>query len=63
MIQKIKNYLGEARQELKHVNWPTKEEAFRLAAVVVLLSAFLALFLGGFDTLFAYVLQKFILKI
>lgn len=63
MIQKIKNYFGEARQELKHVNWPTRGEALRLTAVVVLLSVFLSLFLGGFDYFFTYLLKAFILKI
>lgn len=63
MIQKIKIFFGEARQEFKHINWPTRQEAARLTLVVVFLALGLAVFLGFFDLLFSLGLKKFILKI
>lgn len=63
MMQKIKTYFGEARQELKHVNWPGRNEAIRLTAVVILLALFLSIFLGAFDYIFTYILRVFFLKI
>lgn len=61
MLQKLKTFFAEARQELRHVNWPTRQEAIRLTLVVVGLSVLLAAFLGVFDYLFTYILQSFVL--
>ncbi len=61
MLQKLKTFFAEARQELRHVNWPTRQEAIRLTLVVVGLSIMLAVFLGIFDYLFTYLLQNFVL--
>ncbi len=63
MFGRIKTFFQETRQELRHINWPTREEAVRLTAFVVILSIALALFLGAFDYLFTFVLKTFILKV
>lgn len=63
MLGRIKRFFDETRQELRHVNWPTRQEAVRLTAFVVILSLALAAFLGAFDYLFTYVLKKFIIKV
>lgn len=63
MFGRIKAFFQETRQELKHVNWPTRQEAVRLTAFVVILSLALAGFLGAFDYLFTFILKKFILKV
>ncbi|MEK7193370.1 MAG: preprotein translocase subunit SecE [Patescibacteria group bacterium] len=60
MIKKIKNFLEEARQEWRHVNWPTRQEAMYLTAVVVGLSLILAVFLGAFDYIFLEALEALI---
>lgn len=60
MIQKIKRFFGEARQEFRHVNWPAPKEAVRLTAIVVALSLALALFLGGFDYLFSFGIRSLV---
>lgn len=52
MFGRIKNFFTESRQELKQVRWPTRREAIYLTTVVIAISAFLAMFLGGFDLLF-----------
>lgn len=62
MFARLKSFFEETRQELRHVNWPTRQEAARLTAFVVILSLVLAVFLGAFDYLFTFILKKFILK-
>lgn len=62
MFEKVRKYFSEARQEFRHVNWPTRQEIVRLTSVVISVSLVLAVFLGAFDYLFVQVLQKFILQ-
>ncbi len=62
MFGKLKKFLQEARTELRHVNWPTRQEATRLTSVVITLSLVLAVFLGAFDYLFSYLLKIFVLQ-
>ncbi len=52
MFHKLKKFFEEARQEFRHVNWPTRNEAIRLTSIVIGISLALALFLGAFDYLF-----------
>jgi preprotein translocase subunit SecE len=62
MLQKIKKFFQESRQELRHVNWPTRNEAVRLTGIVIGLSLGLALFLGLFDYVFTGLIKIFVLK-
>jgi preprotein translocase SecE subunit len=62
MLGRIKNFFIESRQELKQVRWPTRKEAIYLTSVVIALSAFLAVFLGAFDLLFAEGLRMLITR-
>jgi preprotein translocase subunit SecE len=62
MFEKIKHFFAEARIELRHVNWPTRQEAARLTAIVISISLGLAVFLGAFDYLFTYLLKAFITR-
>ncbi len=62
MFSKFKNYIIEARHELRNVQWPTRNEAAKLTAVVVGVSLALSVFLGVFDTFFSYVIKVFVLK-
>jgi len=62
MFARIKKFFEEARAEFRHVNWPTRNEAMRLTAIVIGLSLGLALFLGLFDYIFTDVVRSFILK-
>jgi preprotein translocase subunit SecE len=59
---KIRIFLEEARQELRHVNWPTRQEAVRLTGIVIFLSLAIAVFLGFFDYLFGLGLRIFVLQ-
>ncbi len=57
MIERIKTFFREAREEWKHVNWPTRREAVRLTGIVIGLSVVLAAFLGAFDFVFVSIVR------
>lgn len=63
MFEKFKIFLQESRQELKRVNWPSRQETIRYTLFVIGLSIGLSLFLGLLDFIFIKILQKFVLKI
>lgn len=62
MFARIKKFFSEARQELRHVNWPTRDEAVRLTSIVIGLSVGLAVFLGAFDYLFSFLIKNVVLQ-
>ena len=49
MSNRIVTFLKESKQELKRVNWPTKDETKRYTIFVILFSLVFALFLGLLD--------------
>ena len=61
MFSKIKHFFKESAIELRHVNWPTRQEATRLTAIVIGIALGLAVFLGAFDYLFTYILKNYII--
>ncbi len=61
MFAKIKHFFEESRQELRHVNWPTRREAIRLTSIVIGISVGLALFLGFFDYFFTEAIKSIII--
>lgn len=63
MFDRIKRFFEETRQEIRHINWPTRQEAIRLTGFVVVLSVVLAVFLGAFDYLFSFLLRTFVLHV
>ncbi len=60
MFSRIKKFFAESRQELRHVNWPSRQEAVRLTAIVVVMSVSLAAFLGLFDYLFTNLIKSLV---
>ncbi|MDE2000981.1 MAG: preprotein translocase subunit SecE [Patescibacteria group bacterium] len=62
MFEKLNSFLQESRQELSHVNWPTRQETVRLTIVVIIISLAIAALLGAFDGLFSYLLKLVILR-
>lgn len=60
MLGKVKTYIGDLRQEFKRINWPSRNEAFRMSGVVIAISLVVAAFLGALDFLFATILEKII---
>jgi preprotein translocase subunit SecE len=49
MINRIITFLQESKQELKRVNWPTKDETKRYTLFVIVFSVVFAAFLGLLD--------------
>jgi len=50
-------YLQDTRVELKKVNWPTRQETWRLTQIVVVVTASMALFLWLMDLFFSWWLK------
>ena len=61
MFGKIISFLKEVKMEIKKINWPTREKTIRYTLVVLGVSAAVAVFLGGLDFLFTFLLEQFIL--
>jgi preprotein translocase subunit SecE len=61
-MQKIMQFLKEAKMELLKVNWPTREKTINYTLAVIGVSMAVAIFLGGLDYFFEYLLKTFILK-
>lgn len=59
----IGRYLRETRGELRKVTWPTREEAWRLTAIVLGVTAAFAVFLWALDSLFSNFIQFLIRQI
>ena len=47
--EKVKQFLIEARNELKKVTWPTRKQALASTSVVIIVVAIVSLFLGVVD--------------
>lgn len=54
------NYLRATAAEMKHVSWPTQTQALVYTALVIGVSALVALFLAGFDYLFTQLLNTIV---
>ena len=55
----ILNFLREVKGEMKHVNWPTKKQTLTYTSLVIVVSIFVAAYVGVFDHLFTLVIQQF----
>jgi preprotein translocase SecE subunit len=45
----ISKYINDSLEELRHVRWPTRQQAIRLSAVVVVFVAITSLAFGALD--------------
>ena len=59
-MSKLGEYLKETKAELKHVSWPTKNQAILFTVIVVVFSIVVAAFLGAFDFIFLKAVSLFI---
>lgn len=50
-------YVRETRGELRKVTWPTREEAWRLTAIVLGVTAAFAVFLWAMDSVFSNMIR------
>ncbi len=60
MVNRLKSFWEESRQEFKRVNWPTFSETMRLTTIVIVFALSVALLLGVLDSAFTYLLGKLI---
>jgi len=56
----IIRYLRDTRAELRKVHWPSRQEAWSLTKIVLVVTVSMALFLGLLDYLFALELKGII---
>ena len=61
-MNKVINFLREAKTELLKVNWPSKQQIINYTLTVIGISIVVAIFLGALDYFFSYLLKTFILK-
>lgn len=59
-MSRLGNYFRDTASEMKHVSWPTQTQALVYTALVIGVSAFVALFLGAFDYIFTQILDRII---
>lgn len=55
------NYINESLEELRHVRWPTRQQAIRLSVIVLAFTAVSAIAFGFLDFLLSIAL-KFLLS-
>ncbi len=61
LLGKIITFLKEVKVELKKVNWPTKNETIKYTLIIIGVSLAVAIFLGGLDFIFTWLISKFII--
>lgn len=59
---KLVEYIKETRGEMKHVNWPTRNQAVNYTLLVIGVSIVTALVLAIADYVFGLGLEKLIIK-
>ncbi|HOF42343.1 MAG TPA: preprotein translocase subunit SecE [Candidatus Moranbacteria bacterium] len=58
-MDKILNFLQEAKAELMKVNWPSRKQTLRYTMLVVAVSLAVAAFLGSLDWIFSSILKQY----
>jgi len=61
MFSRIIRFLQEAKQELKKVTWPTRQETIKHTMLVIGISLSVAILLGALDYIFVLILNKFVI--
>ncbi|MBI2414226.1 preprotein translocase subunit SecE [candidate division WWE3 bacterium] len=56
-MQKVFDYIKEAIEELKRVQWPTKKQTIRLTVLVIGVSVGVGLYVSGLDYVFAKTIE------
>lgn len=53
-------FLKEVRTELGKVAWPTRQQLVRYTGIVIGISFFVAIFLGGIDAVLSWAISRII---
>ena len=56
-MNRVLTFLREVRVELGKVSWPSRKQLLAYTGVVLGLCLFVAIYLGGLDSLFAWILS------
>ncbi|MEK7590938.1 MAG: preprotein translocase subunit SecE [Patescibacteria group bacterium] len=56
-MQGISNYINESLEELRHVRWPTRQQAVRLSVIVLAFTAASSAVFGFIDFLLSEILS------
>ncbi|MDA8611437.1 preprotein translocase subunit SecE [Candidatus Pacebacteria bacterium] len=54
----IINYIRETKGEMKHISWPTRRQTTVFTIIIVIVSLFIAAYLGLFDWIFTGILEQ-----
>lgn len=60
-VRRGDGFIRDVVSELRKVTWPTRQEATRLTAIVVIVSVALGVFLGGVDYVFYWLINSLLL--
>ncbi len=55
-------FLREAKAELLKVSWSDRKTVLQYTVIVIILSLAVAIFLGSLDSLFGFLVQKYLLQ-
>jgi len=61
-MNKFAEFLRDVKVELSRVSWPTKKQTTQYTVAVILMSIGVSLFLGAWDSIFSFFLNKLIIK-
>ncbi|MDZ7611157.1 MAG: preprotein translocase subunit SecE [Candidatus Moranbacteria bacterium] len=61
-MQKAIVFIKQAKEELKKVSWPSREQTIRYTLIVIAVSLVVAAFLGFLDLFFSTLIDKFIFE-
>ena len=61
-MSKLVAFLQDVKSEMGRVSWPTKKQTAQYTIAVVLMSIAVAIYLGGLDSIFGWILNKLLLR-
>ena len=61
IMNRLTQYVKDTKGELKHVSWPTQKQTTVFTALVIVVSLFIATFLGAFDYVLTGLIDKYII--
>ena len=60
MFKKLFKFFTDVRVEMNKVSWPTREQLLNSTYIVIILSALLAIFIFGVDTILTNIVKLFL---
>lgn len=61
-MKSVLSFISEVRVELTKVTWPKRSEVIKLTLIVLLVSTFVGLYVGGLDYIFTKALELLVSK-